>query len=266
MRRNIGRHADRDAASAIDQQIGEARRQDRRLLLLAVVIGLEIDGVGIDILDQSQGRPREARFGVAHGRRAVAVHRAEIALAVDQREAHREGLRHAHQGVIDRGVAMGMVFTHHLADDARRFHIGAVGQEIVFLRRMEDAPMHRFQAVAHVRQGAAHDHAHRISEIGAFHLLGDRNRTDVGGRRNRRVVVLVGQNALAGWWAEIVFFLGDSPAKGQFRRLAGLRYEKKATTPICYRMFFHPAPGRTGESFSAARRRLAKACAPAYIE
>jgi hypothetical protein len=41
------------------------------------------------------------------------------------------------------------------------------------------------------------------------------------------VVVRVGQNALAGWWAEILFFLGDSPGKGQFRRLAGL-YEKKA--------------------------------------
>ena len=57
VRRNIGRHADRDAARAIDQQIGEARRQDRRLLLLAVVIGLEIDGVGVDVLDQRQRRP-----------------------------------------------------------------------------------------------------------------------------------------------------------------------------------------------------------------
>ena len=56
VRRDIGRHADGDAAGAIDQQIGETRRQDRRLPLLAVVIGLEIDRVVIDVLDQRQRR------------------------------------------------------------------------------------------------------------------------------------------------------------------------------------------------------------------
>ena len=118
MRRNIGRHADGDAARAIDQKIGKARRQDDGLALLAVVIRLEIDRVGIDVLEQRQRRPREARFGVAHRRRRIAVDRTEIALPVDQRQAHREGLRHAHQRVIDRGVAMRVIFTHHVADDA----------------------------------------------------------------------------------------------------------------------------------------------------
>src|SRR3546814_2614112 len=32
MRRNIGRHADRDAARAVDEQVREARREHRRLL------------------------------------------------------------------------------------------------------------------------------------------------------------------------------------------------------------------------------------------
>ena len=61
----------------------------------------------------------QARFGVAHRRRRIAVDRAEIALAVDQRQAHREILRHPHHRVVDRLVAMRMVFTHHVADDAR---------------------------------------------------------------------------------------------------------------------------------------------------
>ncbi len=210
MRRDIGRHAHGDAARAIDQQVGEARRQDGRLPLLAVVVGIEVDRIGIDVLDQRQRRPRQARFRVAHGRGAVAVDRAEIPLPVDQRQAHREGLRHAHQGVIDRRVAMGMVFTHDLADDARRLHIGAVGEEIVFLRRKENAPMHRFETVAHVRQGAAHDHAHRVSEIGTLHLVGDGNRADVGGRRNRSFVSLIGQNRPLWLQKKGPILLGDS--------------------------------------------------------
>ena len=40
--------------------------------------------------------------------------------------------------------------------------------------------MHRLHAVAHVGQRPAHDHAHRVIEIGAAHLVGDRDRCDVG--------------------------------------------------------------------------------------
>ena len=52
VRRDVGRHADRDAAGAIDQKIGKARRQHHRLALGIVVIGLEVDGVLVEILDQ----------------------------------------------------------------------------------------------------------------------------------------------------------------------------------------------------------------------
>ena len=38
----------------------------------------------------------------------------------------REILRHAHQRVVDRLVAVRVVFTHHVADDARRLHVGLV--------------------------------------------------------------------------------------------------------------------------------------------
>ena len=129
MRRNIGRHADGDAAGAIDEQVRKARRQDGRLLLLAVVVRLEIDRAFVDVLEQRQRGLGEPRLGVAHRRRRIVVDRAEIALPVDERQPHREGLRHAHQRVVDRGVAMRVIFTHHVADDARRFHVGLVGRD-----------------------------------------------------------------------------------------------------------------------------------------
>ncbi len=51
VRRDIGRHADGDAAGAVDQEIGDARRQNRRLGFLAVVVFLEVDRVAC------RGRP-----------------------------------------------------------------------------------------------------------------------------------------------------------------------------------------------------------------
>ena len=68
----------------------------------------------------------QAHLGVAHRRRRIAVDRAEIALPVDQRQAHGEILRHAHQRVVDRLVAVRMVFTDDVADDARRLAVRLV--------------------------------------------------------------------------------------------------------------------------------------------
>ena len=99
--------------------------------------------------------PREAALGVSHGRRRIVVDRAEIALPVDQRQAQREILRHAHQRVVDRGVAVRVIFAHHVADDARRLHVLLVGRVPVLVHRVEDAPMHRLEAVARVRAAPA---------------------------------------------------------------------------------------------------------------
>ena len=197
VRRDVGRHADRDAAGAVHQQIGEAGRQHHRLLLVAVVVRLEIDGILVDILEQLHRRPAETAFGVTHGRRRIAVDRAEIALPVDQRQAHGEILRHAHQRVVDRLVAVRMIFAHHVADDARRLHVLLVGRMPVLVHRKEDAPMHRLETVAHVRQRPRHDHAHGVIEVAALHLLGDGDRANVGRAGVfRRLVVVVGQEKI----------------------------------------------------------------------
>ena len=69
VRRDVGRHADRDAAGAVDQQIGEARRQNDRLVLVAVVVRLEIDRVLVDVGEQRHRGLAEPALGVAHRRR-----------------------------------------------------------------------------------------------------------------------------------------------------------------------------------------------------
>ncbi len=196
VRRNVGGHADGDAAGAIDQQIGELGRQHHRLLLAAVVVGLEVDRLVLEIVEQRHGGAGEPHLGVALGRGRIAVDRAEIALPVDQRHAHGEILRHAHQRVVDRLVAVRVILTHGVAGDARRFIVGAVRRVVVLVHRIEDAAMHGLQPVAHVGQRAGHDHAHGVIEIRPLHLVDDRDRPNVGRRAWRARsggLIVVGQ-------------------------------------------------------------------------
>ena len=191
VRRDVGRHADRNAARAVDQEIRKARGQDDRFLLLAVVIRLEVDRAFVNVLEQRKRRAGETGFGIAHGRGRIAVDRAEIALPIDQLQAHREGLRHAHQRIVDRGVAVRVILTHDVADDARGFHIGLVRRVAVLVHREHDAAVHGLEAVASIRQRARDDHAHGVIEIRALHLVDDGNRSDVGRRLRAGVLVVV---------------------------------------------------------------------------
>ena len=63
VRRDVGRHADRDAGGAVDQQVRERRREDGRLFGGLVVVGNEVDGLLVEI--------RHHRFGERLGRASV---------------------------------------------------------------------------------------------------------------------------------------------------------------------------------------------------
>ena len=173
VRRDIGRHADRDAARAVDQQVGEARGQDGGFAARAVVIVREIDRVLVEIVEQHVGNARQPRFGVAHRGGRIGIHRAEIALTVDQRHPQRPVLRHPRERFVDRGVAVRVVVAHHVADDLGALAIGTPGDEAAFLAGEQDASVDRLQTVAHIGKRARHDHAHRVIEIAGLHLIDD---------------------------------------------------------------------------------------------
>ena len=180
--RDVRGHADRDAGRAVDQQIREFAGQDGRLVAGVVVVGNEVDGVPIDVREQFRGDARHAHLGVTHGRGRVAVHRAEVALPVDQRVAQRKVLRHADQRIVRRGVAVRMIFPDHVAHHARRFLVRPVPVVAELLHGVQHAPMHGLEAVAHVGQGAADDDAHRVVHVGLPHFL-----LDVDGRHGAGV-------------------------------------------------------------------------------
>ena len=128
VRRDVGGHADGDALAAVDQQVGEPRRQHRRLLAAAVVGRLHVDGVFVDVGQQLHRQRVQAALGVARGGRAE-VGGAVVAVEVDQRVAQRERLGHAHERVVDGAVAVRVVLGHGVAGDAGALDERAVGAE-----------------------------------------------------------------------------------------------------------------------------------------
>jgi len=52
VRRNVGGHADRNAAATVDQQVRESGGHDERLAVAAVIGIAEVDGVLVDLAEQ----------------------------------------------------------------------------------------------------------------------------------------------------------------------------------------------------------------------
>src|SRR4051812_21545694 len=92
-----------------------------------------------------------------------------------------------------------MILTDHVADDARRLYMLLVGRMALLVHRIEDAAMHGLEAVAHVGERTRHDHAHRVIEVRALHLVRDRHGPDIRGRwLLGAVIFLVGPGGIPG--------------------------------------------------------------------
>ena len=150
MRRDAGRHADRNTGGAVRQQVRKTAGQYDRLAVLAVIGRAEIDRVLVDAFEHRPRDGGQAALGVAHRGGVIAVDIAEIALPVDQRIALREILREPDQRLVHRQLAMRVELADHVADDAGTFFVAGAGIEPQLVHRVQDAAMHRLQPVAHV--------------------------------------------------------------------------------------------------------------------
>ena len=189
VRRNIRRHTHCDARRAVHQQFRQTRRQNNRLHFGIVEVRNEVNRVFMQISEHLLGDLHELHFRVAHGRSAVAVDRPEVALTVDERITHREVLRHAHDRLIRRTVAVRMEFTEHFTHHTGSLLRGRTPDVADFLHRVQHAAMNGLQPVTNVRKRTSHDDTHRVVKVGLAHLGFERNREKfVGNRIARRAV------------------------------------------------------------------------------
>ena len=173
----------------LTSRFGIGGRQDGRLLLLAVIVGYEVDDVLVEGLREQPGTGGQPALGVAHGRRRVVVaERAEVAVPVDHRQPHRERLGHPDEGVVDRRVTVRVQLAHDLADDSGALDVAAVRAQAHLAHLEQDAAMDRLETVAGVRQGAGVDHRVGVLEEALGELRRDVDVDDVlvGDGRGRR--------------------------------------------------------------------------------
>jgi hypothetical protein len=176
VRGNVGGHPHGNAGRAVHEQIRKRRREHRGLRGGLVEVGRELDRVLVEIDHRRFGERHEPRLGVAIRRGRVAIDRSEVPLTVDQGIAHVELLRQAHERVVRRHVAVGVVVADDLADDLRALPMRAVRGKAHLTHGEEDATVRRFQAVAHVGERAPDDHAHRVIQVRAAHFVFDVDR------------------------------------------------------------------------------------------
>ena len=169
--RDVGGHAHGDAGGAVDQQVGEPGGHHLRLLQALVKVGVPVHGVLVDVPHQLVADLGHAGLGITVGGGGVAVHGAEVSVAGHQRIPHGEVLRQTDHGVVHGGVAVGVVFTQHVAHAGGGLLEGLVRGQARLVHGVEDAPVNGLQAVPHVGQGAAHDDGHGVLDIRALHLV-----------------------------------------------------------------------------------------------
>ena len=170
MRRNIGRHTHSNTRRTVDQQVRDARGQNGRLQGLAVVVGLEINGVFVDVTHHLKGNGSHLGLGVSRRCSTVVTGGAEVTLTQSQRVTHNPALNQTHQSVVDSAIAVGVELTHHVADHAGALIEGSVRAVAAVVHRVDHAAVHGLEAVTHIRQGAANNNRHCVVQVGTLHF------------------------------------------------------------------------------------------------
>ena len=68
---------------------------------------------------------------------------------------------------------MRVIFTHNFTDDSRRLFIWFIRRDTQLRHSVQNSSVHRLHTVAHVRKRTSYDYAHRVVDIGVFHLIVD---------------------------------------------------------------------------------------------
>ena len=173
VRRDARRHTDGNAVRAVQQQVWKARRQYRGFLFAVVEVRLEGDRILSDVFEHVTCNPVEPALRVSHSRGWVAIDAAEVALAVHQRVAQGEILSHPDHGLVNRRVAVGVVFPHHFTDRTRRFRVLLVVRVTAFEHPVEHTSVHGLEPVTGVGEGPTDDHRHGVVDVRRPHFLGE---------------------------------------------------------------------------------------------
>ena len=145
---NIGGHPDSDTGGPIEQQVGYPGRKHDRFEQGSVEVGSEGYRFLLDLRQELHGQRTQPGFRVSHGRRGVPIERPEVSVAIHEGSAQRKLLRHAHHGIINGRIAVGMVLPHDLPNDRCTLLVTSVRIQMqVGVHRIENATLNGLQTV-----------------------------------------------------------------------------------------------------------------------
>ena len=124
MRRNGGRHADRNAARSVDEQVRKLARQNGRLHPFFIVGRNIVDRVKLQDPPASTPRPATSELRYIASRLAAILPPSQNSPACRSRYAACSILRHPNQRWIDDAFAVRMVIAAGVARDLRTFDTG----------------------------------------------------------------------------------------------------------------------------------------------
>ena len=90
-------------------------------------------------------------------------------MAVYQDLAFLKILGHHHQCLVNRAVAVWMIFTHGISHNTGAFTVGSVITDSKLIHIIQGSSLYRLQAVPHIRKCPGNDNAHGIINIGFLH-------------------------------------------------------------------------------------------------
>ena len=178
---DIGRHPHTDPDTAVHQQIGKFCRKHFRFHGRFVEGGDHIHRFFFNIAEQFIGNAFHTALGITVSRRRVAVDRPEVALPFHQRRTHGEILRHTHQRIVNRGVAVRMVITKHFTHHFGTLHRGVGFGQPHLTHGVKDTAVTGFHAVADIRDGTADIDTQRVLQIRSMHDILDIHKNIIGG-------------------------------------------------------------------------------------
>ena len=184
MRSHVRCHTHRNAGRTIDQQVRERRWQHARLHELVIVVRHKINNVFVKIRSQRRRCGGHTCLRVAGSRRAV-VKRTKVTVPIHQWQAHRKRLRQTHHRIVNSGIAVRVQFTHDLAGHTGTLHMPLIRAQPHLLHHVEDAPLHRFQPVARIRQSTRINNRVGVLQKAGFHLGRDINIDNIFDNINR---------------------------------------------------------------------------------
>ena len=164
--RNIGSHTHGDTVTTIHQEVRNLGRHHGRFLEGVIEVVHHIDGFLVQVVHDVLTHLREAALSITHGSRRVAIDRTEVTLSINQCVTHVPLLSHAHEGTIDRGVAVWVILTEHLTYYARTFLIRFVTGVSNTEHTIENTAVHRLETITYIWEGTSHNHRHGIVDVG----------------------------------------------------------------------------------------------------